>query len=229
MRHHLKNKQSLQPLLVSFSGIDGAGKSTQISNLQARLVDAGFTVQILTFWDDVARLKGLRESVGHTVLKGDKGVGTPEAPINRRDKNVRSPLMTFFRQGLYTVDALALRKVVRRALSSGCDVVIFDRYLYDELANLETTGAVGRFCIRRLMGLAPRPQISFVLDADPEQARARKPEYPLDFLHINRKAYLELANLLGGITVIPPLPIHQAKEEVVSRVMQMLSHTSQAQ
>lgn len=226
MLHRPHNRH---PLLVSFSGIDGAGKSTQISNLEARLVEAGYKVQILTFWDDVARLKGFREAVGHTVLKGDKGVGTPQAPINRRDKNVRSPLMSFFRQGLYLIDALSLRAVAGRALRSDCDVIIFDRYLYDELANLETSHAVGRFCIRRLMQLAPRPDVSFVLDADPEQARARKPEYPLEFLHSNRRAYLELAKLLGGMTVIPPLPINQAKEEVVSRVLEKLGSHAESE
>ena len=215
------------PILVSFSGIDGAGKSTQIGNLERRLTEAGFKVRVLTFWDDVARLKRFREAVGHTVLGGDKGVGSPQAPLNRRDKNVRSPLMTLVRQGLYLIDALALRAIAGRAQRFDCDLVIFDRYLYDELANLETRSALGRFTIRRLMQLAPRPEISFVLDADPEQARARKPEYPIDFLHVNRRSYLDLTELLGGMVVIPPMPIEQAKQEVVSRVFQRLAVASE--
>jgi thymidylate kinase len=205
--------------LVSFSGIDGAGKSTQIANLISHLGEAGLRVKLITFWDDVARLKGIREGAGHKVFKGDKGVGTPDAPIQRRDKNVRSPMMTLVRLGLYLIDAFSLRYIARKALrSETIDVIIFDRYLYDELANLNLQNNFLRVYIRILIRLIPRPDVSFVLDADPVHARARKPEYPLDFLHLNRNAYLKLSQFLGGVTVIPPLPLEEAKIQVVRAV-----------
>jgi len=205
-------------ILVSFSGIDGAGKSTQIANLCAHLRAMGLSVQIITFWDDVATLKGVREGAGHKIFKGDKGVGSPDAPISRRDKNVRSPFMTLVRLGMYVLDAVSLRIKAGRALRSGTDVVIFDRYLFDELANLNLHSRAIRIYLRALMRIVPRPHVSFVLDADPVEARRRKPEYPLDFLFQNRSAYLQLAAWLGGITVIPPLPIEQAKAEVVRSI-----------
>ena len=207
-------------MLVSFSGIDGAGKSTQIENLRARLKAAGLRVQLITFWDDVARLKGIREGLGHKVFKGDKGVGTPEAPIERRDKNVRSPLMTVFRMGLYVVDAISLRSIAKKARNSEADVVIFDRYIYDEAANLNLSNITTRLYLRALMRFVPKPEVSFFLDADPDQARARKPEYPLEFLRSNRNSYLQLSDFLGGITVIPPLPLDEAKAEVATQVLQ---------
>lgn len=206
--------------LVSFSGIDGAGKSTQIANLRAHLEAAGMRVEIITFWDDVATLKRLREEAGHKVFQGDKGVGTPEAPIERRDKNVRSPLMTMVRLAMYFLDALSLRRVGSRALRSAADVVIFDRYLYDELANLNLRNPAIHLYIRLLTALVPQPNPGFVLDADPEQARARKPEYPLDFLRLCRNSYLQLSALLGSITVVPPLPLESAKREVVRLVLE---------
>ena len=207
-----------QTILISFSGIDGAGKSTQIANLCAHLHAARLRVEIVTFWDDVATLKHLREDAGHRIFKGDRGVGSPDAPINRRDKNVRSPLMTLVRLGIYFLDALALRTIAKKALDCGADVVIFDRYLYDELANLNVRNALLRPFVRALKELVPQPDVSFVLDADPEQARARKPEYPLAFLRENRNAYLALSDFLGGITVVPPLPLEQAKAEVLRNV-----------
>lgn len=206
-------------LLVSFSGIDGAGKSTQIANLCAFLGSSSLRVDLITFWDDVATLKPVREGAGHKIFKGDKGVGSPDAPIERRDKNVRSPLMTLVRLGLYLLDAVSLRLRARRALRSGADVVIFDRYIYDELANLNLDNPLMRLYLRSVMTLVPKPDVAFVLDADPVQARARKPEYPLDFLHINRNAYLRLTRFLDGISVIPPLPIAQAKLAVIRQVL----------
>lgn len=215
--------KSSGPRFVSFSGIDGAGKSTQIKSLQSRLEASGLRVQLITFWDDVARLKNLRENTGHALFKGDKGVGTPSAPINRRDKNIRSWPMSLLRLGLYFVDAVSLRLVVNKALKSGADFIIFDRYAYDELANLTLRNPAIRIYVRLIMALVPQPHISYLLDADPVQARARKPEYPLDFLHISRRSYLALNDLLGGMmTVIPPMPVQDVEQSVLKPASRLL-------
>jgi thymidylate kinase len=211
-----------QRKFVSFSGMDGAGKSTQIQNLRARLTDAGLRVSLVTFWDDVAQLTHLREVSGHTLFKGDKGVGSPSAPINRRDKNVRSWPMTAVRYFLYFVDAVSLRLVVKKALRSDADFIIFDRYAYDELANLTLSNPFARTYVRFIMTLVPRPHVSYLLDADPVEARARKPEYPLEFLHFCRASYLTLNDLIGGMTVIPPMPIQDVEREVLHHALKQL-------
>ena len=149
------------------------------------MTDAGLRVSLITFWDDVAKLKQVREVSGHKLFKGDKGVGSPTTPINRRDKNVRSWPMTAVRYFLYFVDALSLRSVVKRELKSDADFIIFDRYAYDELANLDLANPIARLYVRFIMSFVPRPDVSYFLDADPEAARARKPEYPVDFLHLS--------------------------------------------
>jgi thymidylate kinase len=203
---------------VSFSGIDGAGKSTQIEALRKRLEQAGLRVRVITFWDDVACLTGMRETAGHTFFKGDKGIGTPEAPIHRRDKNVQSRAMTVVRLCLYLLDALSLRFAVKRALRSGADFVICDRYTYDELVNLTLHNWLIRMYARFVMRLVPRPDVSYFLDADPIQACSRKPEYPLDFLYKCRESYLTLSDLVGGITIIAPMPVHDVEQEVMKHI-----------
>ncbi len=218
--------QPPKPIFISFSGIDGAGKSTQIASLQSDLEGAGFSVTLITFWDDVARLKRIREGAGHKLFHGDAGVGSPETPIERKDKNVRSPLMTLVRLGLYLVDAFSLRRVTNKLLHSSADVVIFDRFLWDELANLNLRTSRMRFYARVIAKLVPQPGISFILDADPEQARTRKPEYPLEWLRVNREAYLALSRLLGSFTIIPPLPILSAKTKIAACVAAIVSPQS---
>jgi thymidylate kinase len=203
-----------RPILISFSGMDGAGKSTQIANLQSLAEYHGLRVTLLTFWDDVVVLSRYRENFVQKVFKGESGIGTPEKPVNRRDKNVRGWHVNFLRHGLYGLDALHLPRVIARARRQGTDVIIMDRYVHDELANLPLDNLLTRTYVRAVAKLVPTPDIAFVLDADPEAARARKPEYPLDFLHTCRAAYIQLANLLGTITVVPALSLAEAKHVV---------------
>jgi len=221
MIHKTSEHQSHK--FVSFSGIDGAGKSTQIERLRDRLNEVGVRVLLVTFWSDVARLTWIRETTSHTLFKGDKGVGTPTRPVNRRDKNIQSWYMTAVRFGLYFVDAISLRIVAARTLRADVDVVIFDRYLYDELANLSWRNGIARLYVRLLLMLVRQPDISYLLDADPVQACARKPEYPLDFLHESRASYLALSELVGGMTIIAPQPVRDVERRVLQQVLEMLS------
>lgn len=195
--------------IVSFSGIDGAGKSTQIDALCRYLSGSGFQYSLLTFWDDIVVLKRFREQMSLKAFKGDKGIGSPDKPISRRDKNVTSWYLTGLRLVLYTLDAMHLRWVLSRKRHP-TDFLIFDRYIYDELANLPLHRAAVRLYLWLLRKLIPTPGVALILDADPEAATTRKPEYPLEFVRRNREAYLRMSSLIGGMTIVPPLPIEEA-------------------
>jgi thymidylate kinase len=213
-----------KPLLVSFSGLDGAGKSTQIENLLQVLHARGLSTQLLAFWDDVVVLSRYRESFVHRVYGSEKGIGAPDRPVNRRDKNVRRWYLSAIRHGLYLLDAVHLVIVVRRARSGDADVIILDRYIYDELANLPLANSLTRIFVRLVAALVPMPDVAYLLDADPEVARARKPEYPTDFLHECRQAYFLLAGILGSMTIIPPLPLPEAQREVENAMDRALAN-----
>src|ERR1700748_580412 len=132
----MTNTHPKNPLLISFSGVDGSGKSTQIENLRSALHAAGLQTTLLAFWDNVVVGVKYREGFVHKVYKSERGIGAPGKPVNRRDKNVRGWHLTLARHFLYLLDSIHLCEVVARAKRSGADVIILDRYIYDELSNL---------------------------------------------------------------------------------------------
>jgi thymidylate kinase len=211
-----------QPVLVSFSGLDGSGKTTQIAALQEAMALLGVRSTLLTFWDDVVVASRCRESFVHKVLGSEQGIGAPGYPVERRDKNVRSGYLTFVRHLLYLADAVHLRFVVHRARRYGDGAIIMDRYIYDELANLPLQNRFSAAYARLLAWIAPRPDLSLLLDTVPEIARARKPEYSVNFMSQSRRSYFHLAKLVGDITIIPPLELDDARRAILASFLRVL-------
>lgn len=205
--------ETMKSFLVSFSGMDGAGKSTQIDSLRGFCEAHGLRTRLLAFWDDVVVLARYREGFVHKVFKSEHGIGTPGKPVNRRDKNVRGWHVNLARHGLYLLDALNLRRVLSTVGKDVPDVIVMDRYIHDELANLPLGNPLTRAFIRLTAAIAPKPDVTYLLDADPDAARARKPEYPLDFLRSCRNCYLRLAAMLR-MTMIPPSSIAEASQAI---------------
>jgi thymidylate kinase len=217
----------LAPLLITFSGIDGAGKSTQIEKLREYLLQQGLSVRILTFWDNVAVLSSMRSGFSKKVLQSDGNVGSPDKPANRNDKNTRSFPLLVGRSLLHILDVFRLRQIVGRERSSGADgVIIFDRYIYDQLAALPMQHWLARTYARLVLALAPKTDVSYLLDAVPEEARARKPEYPIDFMRQYRSSYLELRKF-APLSLMPASDPDSVHAAIISRLNAALDSSFQ--
>jgi len=117
---------------------------------------------------------------------------------------------------LHFFDVANLRRIVRKAKAENSGVVIFDRYIYDQLAALPMQTWWARAFARVLLRVAPKPDLSYVLDADPEVARARKPEYPLEFMRKYRSSYLELRKM-ANLQLIQPGEVDEVHQAIVDR------------
>jgi thymidylate kinase len=204
-----------RPFLISFSGIDGAGKTTQIEYLSAYLQKQGLRVVRLSFWDHVAVWSKMRAGVGDRTVDFrpvDRTADRSFAPKN--NKHIRKWYLTAARSGLYALDVARLHRLLASEAIRNTDVVIFDRYIYDQIANIYSPSLAARSYAKLLLKQTPAPDLAFVLDASPAAAFARKPEYPLDFVYQNRRTFLLLREIVPHLIIISDAGAEDVRSDI---------------
>ena len=211
-------------MIISFSGLDGAGKTTQIIRLKEYLESRGSRTYVLTMYDEVSfsgtfckYLKSLKRpgtegGARHRRLndlrvplrqREERFGENASSVIFRRDKNDSSWPLFFLRMGFYVLDTLTLRHRLASAVKR-YKAVTCDRFIYDSLVNLLSlrNRCWVREYVRLMLVLAPKPDVAVFLDVPPEKAFARKPEYPLEYMERRSLAYRTLFSMLpAGRTV----------------------------
>ncbi len=190
--------------LVTFSGLDGSGKSSQAVTL-VRLL-SGLDIPVARAWAGQKPMLSypflaLVRLLGYTHRRRIQGVAFVERDLRRNRALARLwPLILALDFVPKTIAS------VRLPLRKG-KIVICDRYVYDLLAELLQEGMLGERTKRVLTQLTPRADLSFLMDVDEKLAgeRALVPgrarEQPYYDLSQRRKVYLELGREMGMIVV----------------------------
>jgi thymidylate kinase len=188
-------------MLITFSGLDGAGKSTLVAWLKQELEREHRRVVVFHLPDHVgiyAALRALRDRLLGRPPEDNGGAptGVPaRGPVRRTLHRIRNAVLWNrpVRRLLYPIDLLLFWALYRVPLEKlGGRVLIMDRYFYDGLVDV----ADGRHWawLRLLKRLTPTPDVPVFLDTGPEEAFARKREHTVEYL---RRRYL------GYRTVFP--------------------------
>jgi hypothetical protein len=205
----LKLKSGLRPqpgLVVSFSGIDGSGKTAH-----ARALVEVFRLCELRadyFWarGGSTGLLRLARPLKGLLLKG-KPPTDPTDAIGRRRQNLASPLLRWGWVGLVVLDQLftAWGRIWLPAFLGR--IVVADRYVYDTAIEVEQSlpadDQIGRFLVGLMLRLAPKPHRAFLLDVEAGLARGRKPDEPWHRdLEAERQLYRDAA-ARHGLALVP--------------------------
>jgi len=204
----LKLKSGIRPqagMVVSFSGIDGSGKTAH-----ARALAEAFSLcelQARYFWcrGGSTGLLALA-SRARALLRGNRRASNPDAVLRRR-RELSHPLLRWgWTWGVALDQVLSYLVGVHLRARTG-KIVVCDRYIYDAavevLASLPKEDRVTRAAIAFMLRVVPRPDLGYLLDLEPSDARARKPEEPWHSeLDAERRLYLELADRFG-LRVVP--------------------------
>jgi thymidylate kinase len=184
-------------VLITFSGLDGAGKSTLIEWLRKKLEAQRTAVVVFHMNEHIglyAYLRVIRDRIAGppspTTAGASQvaavGYGGDRPPTLRRVRNavVWSKAL---RRWIYLLDLgvfLCYRTVVEKLRGR---VLIMDRYFYDTLVDVSD----GRrwFWVRLLERITPMPTVPVFLDIGPEESFHRKGEYSIEYLRRRYLAY----------------------------------------
>ncbi len=165
----------MRGLLIAFEGLDQSGKQTQAERLRDRLIGAGRQVRLLSF----------------PAYETPIGIEIRQALAGARDWG--ADVM----QLLYIANRYEARPMIERELAQGT-VLVCDRYVASSIAYGETQGLDAAW-LRDVQRHLPEPDITFLLDIDPDVSARRKTtdrdKYERDFglLGRVRASYLRQA------------------------------------
>lgn len=197
--------------IITFSGVDGAGKSTQLERLRSLLEGRG---------KRIAYLHTVAFSLPQTARALFARENKKTSPGLARTKS--GWLGIWLRKLILFIDLLRFHLFLRRLEKAGTDYLLSDRYFYDSLVNiayLEGT-ALHTPSARLAARFIPRPAQAYYLKVTPEKVmeRVRKPEQGLQYLKDKTLLFDEAATL-WSFTV---LDADQMTEAVFTTVAQNL-------
>lgn len=189
--------------LITFCGLDGCGKTTQIKHFAKWLENNGYQVYLTKQPTDFVR----QSEIFRTYMD------TPEH--DAYDYRALSLLCASDR-------VQHSNKVISQKLKEGC-IVISDRYFYSCLANLMARGFQQDMWIYEVAKSIPQPDVAFFLNVPVEEAieRVRKrPEEKDKFIDVPLQKrlhdlYVSIARENGGVVVSTMLPEDTCFERIL--------------
>lgn len=171
--------------LISFSGIDGAGKTKQIKLLSKYLKNKRKKVLVTETLFGYFLFKPFIHLL-RIVTKSPN-----EGPV-RRNKNLL-PKIWFIPAfiDIWISYLVKVRPALRRY-----DFILADRFYIDIWANLAYYGYLSDWAFVFFLKLLPKADKSFIFFVKPEIGRKRSPDFPLAYFKEQSKIYRRLTNYI---------------------------------
>lgn len=197
-------------MFISFSGLDGSGKSTLIGVLKQALEQRGRRVAVVHMIHQVGVYASLRR-MRDRLLRRPQAATPAHSPSGnegrtgpaRGYRRIRNTIMRnrWVRQGVYAID-LAVFLVIR-LYHEGVRrrILIMDRYFYDML--VEAADGRDWEWIRQLIRITPTPAVPVFVALPPEVAYARKGERTPERLERRWASYHQVFQWVPAVLWLP--------------------------
>ncbi len=180
---------------ITFSGVDGSGKSTQLQLIREKLEQEGKNVAYFHAVEFALASKFTRNNNQDTITKKEQNVDTGESVTRASYCGI------LLRKVFLIIDMVRFRFLIHRLQISGYDYLLSDRYFFDTIINIEylqsrnsEQGTRNTKTNSFSLFTAPcslLPDIAFYFDADPESimSRERAPEQGIDYLRAKQNLF----------------------------------------
>lgn len=157
--------------LITLSGLDGSGKSTQLTLLKKHLESMGKKVVVF---------HAIEFSLANRISRFLKGSETFE-PGKEKAATDASSLSLFLRKIFLCIDIFRFRLFLKKLQKDGIEYFLSDRYFFDTALNIEYLGGT---VSDRMINRIPIPDQAFYLRIAPEEIvqRDRVPEQGIEYL-----------------------------------------------
>ncbi|MDD5396799.1 MAG: hypothetical protein PHW24_01930 [Candidatus Moranbacteria bacterium] len=195
--------------IISISGLDGSGKSTQIEMLKTYLESQGKKVFYF-------------HAVQFSIANKHRSSVISHQSSATKSVTKAGWLKIQLRKVALFVDLLRFKKLVAKLEKEGFDYILSDRYFYDNLINIAYLEA--KSCKPKVASSIPRPDFAFYLNTDPTNimSRDRVPDQGLEYLN-KKKELLEEFSKKENLIAIDG---NRGKEEIFNAIKSQIQMTN---
>ncbi len=194
-------------MLITFSGLDGSGKSTLVDCLKESLEKQDQRVAVSHMNYDIGVYSVVRFLARKVTGRSDNGGHAPRDQAfagNYSSGRAKLRYKLVWNKGIrmviYPFDVLIFLGYRFYVETVKREILIMDRYFYDTL--VDVTGSRRSFRLSFLSWLTPKPNLPVYLDVSAEEAFSRKQEYSVEYLNGRRLSYQKLIRNFPGILVL---------------------------
>ena len=193
--------------VVTFSGVEGVGKTSMALVAAEELKRQGFRVRILRLYP--FPLKPTAKRIWNNLFP--RALPPSEKATARRiSANIATAL---WKQTSFRLDCM-VSGMITRLLSGRGIAVVCDRYAYDSLAGLLYEGRCDEDSFKKLAASIPAPDVAFLLRMKKETVLGRRNNRDPEELCAFQEKYLKLTDI-GDFWIVDTDDSRRAKMEVI--------------
>ncbi|MBD3300264.1 MAG: hypothetical protein GF347_02850 [Candidatus Moranbacteria bacterium] len=195
--------------IVSFSGIDGSGKTTQIKSFTNYLKARGLKYKVIHI---------VQNSIANKIaafFSSKKRKNSKKESKKTESITKASPLSINLRKVALLIDLILFRLYLLFNLKRKM-ILVFDRYFIDYLVNIYFLEGRKKARISPLIkDLMPKPDLAFYLKVDHKTANQRKTDQGLNYLARKTSLFESVKENLNYIEIPPKKSKKAISKEII--------------